>query len=385
MEQADDRELRAIILDRIGAGGRITFADYMGACLYEPGLGYYTSPGGKVGSEGDFYTSVSVHRVFGRVIAREIIRMWEVMGSPPSFDIVEAGCGNGRLALDILDSIAELAPQLYGIATYRLIEAEPSLREAQSALLAGHGGRWQWNTPGELAAGELTFSGCLLSNELIDSFPVHLVEMTKEGLREVFVTAQGGDFAELLDVPSTPELEERLARLGVVLLPGQRAEINLLAGRWLAGVARAMERGFVMTIDYGYPAAELYAPFRKNGTLLCYFRHRVEENPFVRVGKQDMTSHVDFTSLIDLGEELGLAKVWFGEQYRFLMGAGMMEEMVALESGAASEEEKRGIRLVLKKLILPDGGMGDTFKVLIQAKGVKDPRLLCMGEWAKPL
>jgi len=385
VEQADDRELRAIILDRIGARGRITFADYMRACLYEPALGYYTSPGRKVGAEGDFYTSINVHRVFGRVIAREIIRMWEAMDSPPRFEIVEAGGGNGRLALDILETVAELSPPLYEVLTYRLIETEPSLRDAQAAMLAGHGEKWRWNTPEDLATGHLTFSGCLLSNELIDSFPVHLVEMTPTGLMEVFVTAADGEFAEQLDLPSTPELEERLARLGVELLPGQRAEINLDAVRWLAGVARALERGFVMTIDYGYPAAELYAPFRKNGTLLCYYRHRIEEDPYIRAGMQDMTSHVDFTTLIDRGEALGLEKVWFGEQYRFLMGAGLMEELMAMEAGASSEEERRNSRLILKKLILPDGGMGDTFKVLIQAKGVKSARLLCMGEWANHL
>jgi len=385
VEQVDDRELRAIILDRIGEKGRITFAEYMRACLYEPGLGYYTSPGRKVGAEGDFYTSINVHQVFGRLIAREICRMWETMDSPLSFDIVEVGCGNGRLALDILETIAELEPLLYDVQNYRLIEAEPSLRDVQAAMLAGHEEKVRWGTPEDLAAGRLSFSGCLLSNELIDSFPVHLVEMTADGLREVYVTAGGGEFAELLDLPSTPELEEHLARLGIVLCPGQRAEINLEAPRWLAHVAHALERGFVMTIDYGFPAAELYAPFRKNGTLLCYYRHRVEEDPYVRVGMQDMTTHVDFTNLIASGEEHGLAKVWFGEQYRFLMGAGLMEEMMALEDGAASEEERRKSRLILKKLILPDGGMGDTFKVLIQAKGVKGPRLLCMGEWTKPL
>jgi len=385
VEQVDDRELRAIILDRIGEKGRITFAEYMRACLYEPGLGYYTSPGRKVGAEGDFYTSINVHQVFGRLIAREICRMWETMDSPLSFDIVEVGCGNGRLALDILETIAELEPLLYDVQNYRLIEAEPSLRDVQAAMLAGHEEKVRWSTPEDLAAGRLSFSGCLLSNELIDSFTVHLVEMTADGLRELYVTAGGGEFAELLDLPSTPELEEHLARLGIVLCPGQRAEINLEAQRWLADVALALGRGFVMTIDYGFPAAELYAPFRKNGTLLCYYRHRVDEDPYVRVGMQDMTNHIDFTNLIASGEEHGLAKVWFGEQYRFLMGAGLMEEMMALEDGAASEEERRKSRLILKKLILPDGGMGDTFKVLIQAKGVKGPRLLCMGEWTKPL
>jgi SAM-dependent MidA family methyltransferase len=140
-----------------------------------------------------------------------------------------------------------------------------------------------------------------------------------------------------------------------------------------------------MTIDYGYPAVELYAPQRKNGTLLCYYRHRVEENPYIRVGLQDLTCHVDFTTLIRQGEELGLTTVWFGEQYRFLMGAGMLEEMMALDADATSEEERMKNRLALKKLILPEGGMGDTYKVLIQAKEVDNPRLLCMREWGKDL
>jgi SAM-dependent MidA family methyltransferase len=205
--------------------------------------------------------------------------------------------------------------------------------------------------------------------------------MAAGGLKEIYVTTIGDEFAEVLDIPSTPGLEEHLTWLGTELVEGQRAEISLEAARWLADVARAMVRGFIMTIDYGYPAAELYAPLRRNGTLLCYYRHRVEENPYIRVGKQDMTAHVDFTTLIRVGEELGITKVWFGEQYRFLMGAGMLDEMMTLETGAGTVEERLKNRLILKKLILPEGGMGDTFKVLIQAKGVENPRLLCMGEW----
>lgn len=385
MELDGDRELRAVILGRIGEKGRITFAEYMRACLYEPGLGYYTSPGRKIGKAGDFYTSIDVHRVFGRLIAREISRMWETMASPAHFDIVEAGAGNGRLGRDILDAVAEINPALYGLLTYRLIEMEPSLEDIQRDTLACHGEKAAWNTPTDLAEGRVPFSGCLLSNELIDSFPAHLVEMTPGGLREVYVTACGDEFAETLDAPSTPELEGHLNRLGIRLFPGQRAEISLAAPIWLAGVARALTRGFVMTIDYGYTAAELYAPHRKNGTLLCYFRHRLEESPYIRVGLQDMTCHVDFTTLITRGEELGLTTVWFGEQYRFLMGAGMLEEMMTLDAGAVSEEERLKNRLALKKLILPEGGMGDTFKVLVQAKGVADPKLLCMREWGKDL
>jgi SAM-dependent MidA family methyltransferase len=383
MEPNDDNGLRNIILGRIRERGRITFAEFMAACLYEPGLGYYTSPGKKVGAEGDFYTSSNVHGVFGRLIAREIHRMWQTMEEPGQFDIVEVGAGNGRLATDVMDALAGLDRRFYESVTLRLIEAEPTLRELQREMLAGHLERLAWSEPADLAAGELAFTGCLYSNELIDSFPVHVVEMTGAGLREVYLAAAGDGLGESLGDPSTPELPEYLERLGITLLAGQRAEINLAASGWLKSVAHALMRGFVMTIDYGYTAAELYAPIRKSGTLLCYYRHTIEEDPYIRLGRQDITSHVDFTTLIRAGEEWGLAKAWFGEQYRFLMGAGMLEELMTLESRAVTEEERLKNRLILKKLMLPDGGMGDTFKVLIQSKGVDNPQLLCMREWGK--
>jgi len=383
VEHVDDTRLRGIILDRIRERGRIPFVDFMAACLYEPGLGYYTSPGRKVGAEGDFYTSINVHQVFGRLIAREICRMWEEMGRPDSFDIVEAGAGHGRLATDVLDTVRELTPDLYAGVRLTLIEAEPSLAPVQAELLASHLPKVSWRTPADLAEGGLRFTGCLYSNELIDSFPTHLVEMTPDGLREVFVAADGDRFTELLDLPSTPALEAYLSRLGITLTVGQRTEINLNAVRWLESVAHALERGFVLTIDYGYQAPELYGPMRHNGTLLCYYRHTIEENPYIRVGLQDMTTHVDFTTLAARGEELGLHKVWYGEQYRFLVATGMMEELMALEAAATSEKERIAIRLALKKLILSEGGMGDTFKVLVQAKGVDSPQLLCMRDWGK--
>jgi len=381
VQTADDRALRQILLQRMAAAGSMTFADYMGACLYEPGLGYYTSSGRKVGAEGDFYTSSNVHRVFGRLIAREIASMWRTMGRPAEFQIVEAGAASGRLSADILDAIAELEPDLYATVTCRLIEAEPSLAEIQREMLKGHLPRVAWSTPEELASGTLGITGCLLSNELVDALPVHLVEMTSDGLKEVMITASGDEFREELAPLSTGEIGRYLQRLGVTLQAGQRAEIRLAADRWLRGVARSLVRGFVITIDYGYQADELYGPMRQNGTLLCYYRHQVEEDPYIRVGQQDITSHVDFTSLAKCGEEEGLSTIWYGEQYRFLMAAGMMEELLALEARPVSEEERLKDRLALKKLMLPDGGMGDTFKVLVQGKGVDKPDLLCLGDW----
>lgn len=381
MENTDDTALRALLLERIKEKGSLTFAEFMAACLYEPGLGYYTSAGRKVGAEGDFYTSSNVHRVFGRLIGREIARMWQSMGRPAGFQIVEAGAGNGRLSCDVMDALAEIEPSLYETVTCRLIEAEPTLAETQRTMLHAHEAHLAWSTPAELSSGELSITGCIFSNELIDALPVHLVEMTSKGLCEVMLTAEENTFREELGPLSTLELQRYFERIGVKLSLGQRAEVHLAADGWLKGVAASLARGFVITIDYGYLAPELYGTMRMNGTLLCYYRHQVEEDPYIRVGLQDITTHVDFTSLIKTGEGAGLQKVWYGEQYRFLMAAGMMEEMMALESRHVSEGERLKDRLALKKLMLPDGGMGDTFKVLVQSRNVDAPELLCLKDW----
>ena len=385
MDTVDDKALRTNLLERIKGKGAITFAEFMAACLYEPGLGYYTSSGRKVGAEGDFYTSSNVHRVFGRLIAREIVAMWRSMGEPADFQIVEAGAASGRLAADVMDAVAELAPKLYGTVICRLIEAEPTLAETQRQLLAHHAERLAWSTPTELSAGKLAITGCIYSNELIDALPVHLVEMTENGLKEVLIAAAGEEFCEQLATPSTPEIPFFIERHGISLAVGQRIEIRLAAEKWLLSAAESLQRGYVITIDYGHLAEELYGKMRINGTLLCYYRHQVEENPYIRIGHQDITSHVDFTSLIRTGEDVGLKKIWYGEQYRFLMAAGMMEEIMALETRAIPEEQRLKDRLALKKLMLPDGGMGDTFKVLVQGKGVEPEGLLCLRNWAASL
>jgi SAM-dependent MidA family methyltransferase len=369
--------LNDIITARIAEQGRITFADFMAACLYEPGVGYYTSPGRKVGAEGDFYTSITVHGAFGRVIAREIAQMWRSMESPADFTLVECGAGNGRLACDIMDFLSEREPEMYGGLRLVLVEQEPSLESAQREMLAAHIDRLAWCSPDEFASGNFTFSGCLYSNELVDALPVHRVVMTSDGLKEVYVTSKDGELAEEAGELSNPEIAAYFSRIAVELHPGQQAEVNLNAPQWLASASRTLERGFILTIDYGYPAAELYTPRRKLGTLLCYYRHQIEENPYLRLGLQDITSHVDFTTLMKCGEESGLQNDWFGEQYRFLLSAGIIEEIEQIERSPVSDEEKLRLRLTIKKLILPDGGMGETFKILIQSRGVNAPQLLC--------
>ena len=382
MSVAGRPELETFIRERIAASGGIPFAEFMGHCLYHPDYGYYMAARDRIGKGGDFFTSTSVHSAFGRLICRQLEEMWRLLGKG-SFTIAEQGAGEGHLCLDILDAAAAEHPEFYQALQYALVEISPDHQQRQKALLARHAARLRWCALDELAGME----GCFLTNELVDAFPVHLVEQRDGRLQEVFVIDREGAFVEELREPSTPEIEAHLAGLGVSLIEGQRAEVNLEAPRWMARVGAVLKRGFVITIDYGYPAADRYAPWRQGGTLMCYHRHTSNENPYQGVGNQDITAHIDFTTLERVGNGQGLTPLFFGEQCRFLIGLGFVDVLVEMEARAADEKEARVLRLTLKNLIMPDGGMGDTFKVLVQGKGVGAPKLLCarsLGELPLP-
>jgi SAM-dependent MidA family methyltransferase len=365
-------ELEQFIRHRIEEEGGIPFAEYMALCLYHPEYGYYMAPRERIGKQGDFFTSSSVHSLFGRLIARQLCQMWDLLGRG-SFTIAEQGSGEGHLCLDILEAAAEENPEFYQSLCYRLVEISPDSRECLGKLLVRHRERVDWCSMDDLAGME----GCFLSNELVDAFPVHLLEKRGGELKEVYVVMRDDKFAEELRPLSTAQIMEHFRNLGVEPAEGNRAEINLEAVRWLKQVAALVHRGFVITIDYGYPAQELYAPFRRNGTLMCYHCHTCSEDPYSNIGYQDITAHVDFTALQRTGEGQGLFPLYFGEQYRFLMGLGFVEALMELEARETDENRARALRLTLKNLILPEEGMGETFKVLIQGKEVGRPDLLC--------
>jgi SAM-dependent MidA family methyltransferase len=368
-----DNPLAAELRAHIAEVGGLPFAEFMAACLYHPQFGYYMTPRARIGKEGDFFTSASVHAVFGRLIARQLAQMAALLGGA-AFQVVEQGAGEGHLALDILDALAAEFPALYAKLSYTLVEVGPASRARQAQLLASHAARVGWCNADEWQIE----NGCFLSNELVDAFPVHIVEKHAGALHEVFVVnAADGGFAEELRSPSTPALAEHFRWLGVAPLEGNRAEVSLAAPVWMREVAGRIARGFVMTIDYGYPAEELYALHRRAGTLLCYRQHQADDDPYAAVGAKDITSHVDFTALQRAGAEAGLTTLWFGEQYRFLLGLGFFEELLRLQEQCPSEREARALRLTLKNLIVPEQGMGETFKVLVQGKGVDKPELLC--------
>ncbi len=370
----ESAELKAEIIALIEAQGPLSFARYMELCLYHPQHGYYTSQRTRIGKQGDFFTSSSVHSLFGGLVARQVAQIWQLLGGGP-FVLVEQGAGEGFLCLDLLDTLSEDFPEFYAQLDYRIVEVSSDHCRRQREKLSRHvsAGRVSWCDFEELG----TFSGCMLTNELVDAFPVHLVEKKNGVLCEVRVNHVEGDFVEELVPTEDLRLSAYFDLLGLPLVEGNRAEVNLSAAEWMAKVGRLLERGAVLTIDYGYPATELLAPWRRAGTLLCYHRHQSSDNPYQHIGCQDITAHVNFTQLETAGVSQGLETLYFGEQYRFLMGLGFLEELVRLQALETDPRRAQALRMTLKNLILPEGGMGESFKVLVQGKGLGRPELLC--------
>lgn len=344
----------------------------MRECLYHPQLGYYSKPESR--RLGDFYTSVDVHPIFGRLLARQLAEMWDMLGRPQEFFAVEAGAGTGRLASQILDFAARELPEFYGSVRYFAVEQSVVRRELQGTILGAHldNGRAasECELPRDIPA------GCIFSNELLDAFPVHRVIFERGALREMYVGFNGQRLTEERGPLSSPEIAKYLREQQIALQEGQFAEINLDACEWIADVGRRLGRGFVLTIDYGHEAAELYNERHMRGTLLAYSEHRATEDFLERPGEQDLTAHVNFTALDLWGSRAGLTSTGCVSQMAFLVALGRGNEFADLYDQGASEVERIRARLMLKSLINPEG-MGETFQVFIQHKGID--RLLVTG------
>lgn len=368
-------ELRRFILSQIEESGPIPFSQFMEWCLYHPEYGYYQSEEIRIGKEGDYYTSPCVHPMFGAMIAKQLLQMSEILGGA-TFDVVETGGGRGFLCQDILDWSKKNAPFFFQRLKYHLLETGLHFLKEQKKRLWEYEreGRVLWVDPKRFGEEKGLFEGCFLSNELLDAFPVHRVILDRGDLKEIYVTQQQGQLEEQWGEPSDPRISSYFKSMGIQLQEGQRAEVNLNALDWMEKVGQCLRKGFVLTIDYGYLAEELCAPHRRNGTLLCYFQHRTSENPYERLGEQDITSHVNFTSLIKKGEEIGLHFTGLVPQYRFLIDLGILQEM---ESPGEKISKLDGLKLKLSlmHLIEPEAGMGEVFKILIQHKGIENPPL----------
>ncbi|MBS1587175.1 MAG: SAM-dependent methyltransferase [Bacteroidetes bacterium] len=348
-------QLYDIITRDLQVNGPISFHDYMDTCLYYPELGYYTSPGPQIGPEGDFYTSCSLGSVFGVMLAEQLKEMWQLTGEK-EFTIVEYGAGNGFLCHDILDRLSNY-PALYEKLNYCIIEKSAAMRAREKAHLDG---KVSWLNSIDEVKG---FTGCVLSNELVDNLAMHKV-VTGDQLMETFVEYDNGCIRETLR-PAGEALVDYFRELRVQLPKGYTTEVNLEATEWMKEIATAMGTGFILTIDYGYTSAELYNTERSGGTMRCYNMHKMNGNPYINIGKQDITAHVNFTALYHWGLKHGLKGSGFTDQANFLADLGIDKYMRQNETNPAELRKNLQIR---NRLL---GDMGSKFKVLVQEKNVR--------------
>jgi SAM-dependent MidA family methyltransferase len=379
--------LKEKIIERIRKEGPINFETFMEMALYYPGLGYYTRDTAEIGREGDFYTSPHLHSIFGAMIGRQMEEMWEMLGAPGVFHVVEMGAGIGYLAKDMLEYLKsrELGAvsrepkkgrDIFRHLQYTIVELNPAIRTRQQGLLSKFPDKVSWvSSLDEL--GPVT--GCFLSNELLDAFPVRMVEMDYE-LQEIRVSVKEDGFAEL-KVACSREVLEYFREFGIELPRGYRTEVNLRIRDWIEKVGTKLKDGFVLTVDYGYPAWDYYGEERNRGTLLCYYQHQVNEDPYAHIGEQDLTAHVNFSSVKKWGEEYGLKTGGFCGQGPYLVSLGIDEVIGELYGGVPDAFETAKI----KGLILPQG-MGESHKVMVQYKGKVELKLKGFGlrnHWEK--
>ncbi len=362
---AHSRRLAAHIADEIGqAGGWIPFARYMELALYAPGLGYYAAGAGKFGAAGDFVTAPELSPLFGRTLARQAAQVLAATGG----DILELGAGSGRLALDLLRELERLDALP---ARYAILEVSPDLRARQRALLEREApallARVAW-----LDALPERATGLVLGNEVLDALPVHLVQRTAAGLAERGVGLEGDAFVwrdrPLEDGPLLAAAREA-GFDGAE--PGYLSEVNLAAPALVASLARRLERGALLFLDYGFPRAEYYHPQRSQGTLMCHYRHHAHADPFFLPGLTDITAHVDFTAVAEAGVEAGLAFLGYTSQASFLINCGLTALLQETPPGEAAYLRQAAS---VQKLLSPSE-MGELFKAIALGKGLEGPLL----------
>jgi SAM-dependent MidA family methyltransferase len=344
--------LTELLTDKIKREGPISFGDYMEMALYHPEHGYYSAGVQRTGRQGDFLTSCTASPLFGMLIAKQLREMWRHLGTE-QFTLVEFGGGNGELCRAILSYFGEQNAK----PDYFMIEKNPFTKNALKDL----GDRVTFVNRIEEAG---AFSGCVFCNELLDNFPVRRVLM-KEQLMEVMVDHDGRAFKETLR-PAGSELQEYFAAIGVKLPSGYYAEVNLEAGRWLKAVAHTMKSGYLMVIDYGHLAGELFKAERKSGTLRCFYRHQLNHDPFFEPGSQDITTSVNFSALAYYGMREGFTLGGFRQQGPFLKSLGFFDAI-----GAHSDPMNVKVAGNLQSLttfLLED--MGTRMKVLVLQKDV---------------
>lgn len=346
--------LAARIRDEIRTAGPMPFVRFMELALYDPDGGYYRSAYARPGRAGDFLTAPELHPIFGEMLAGAVEEAWHVLGEPQPFVVREHGAGEGALAIPLLGALpAAIGYAPVEVDARRLV----ALRERLVAA-------WLEDRLVEPEA-DAMFDGVVVANEVLDALPVHRVRRRGDGLRELAIGLAGdGSFREVEIEPTTPALAERLTAESIDLIDGQTAEIALGIDDWVAAAAGPLRRGLLLLIDYGAPATELYDPVRRtDGTLRAYVHHRVTDDPYRFVGRQDLTAHVDLTAVQRAAEAAGLKTLGVTTQAEALMGLGIEDRLREVQADPATTlEDYTLLRASLMRLLDP-AAMG-SFRVM---------------------
>jgi SAM-dependent MidA family methyltransferase len=365
----EDEALVARIHDEIARLGPITFARFMELALYDPDGGYYRADAVGPGRDGDFLTAPEAHPIFGAALARAVADAWDRLGRPEPFVLREFGAGSGTLGLGILAGLVAERPDVAAVIRYQPVEVE-ARRLAEIADRLEHAGFAAALDRG--ASPGSPIDGVVLANEVLDALPTNRVIVRDGRVRELLVGSRDGAFEDIEAEPATPALAARLEAEGIALAEGQRAEICLAIDPWIAAAAADLRRGLVLLIDYGYPAVELYDPIRRrDGTLRAYLRHRVHDDPYIHVGRQDLTAHVDLTAVETAAAAAGLVHLGTTTQAEYLVGLGTEELLQTIQADPATTlEGYLAVRSALMRLLDPSA-MG-RFRVMGFGRGWPD-------------
>lgn len=365
--KAHSDQLRSCI-DIALAKGTMSFADYMRMALYEPGLGYYMAGAQKLGAGGDFITAPEVSSLFGQCLSVQCMQVLTTLGGG---SVLELGAGTGRLAFDVLTAMSDAPPE-----NYFILEPSAELQQRQSQLLREQLDASLFSKLTWLDTLPENFVGVCIANEVMDALPVELFTRNEKGVQQLCVEGDEGGVLGFIEREAPTALLDAIthieSELGLPFANGYRSEYCALLAPWITSLASAMKKGVLLLSDYGYPRSEYYLPERTQGSLACYYQHHFHDDVFFHPGLQDITAHVDFTSVIEAGSAAGLALLGYTSQTGFLLDTGISEIAADRMQACASEQEQLTLARQIKTLTLP-GEMGERFQFMALGKNYATP------------
>ena len=351
-----ETEIREIIKQN----GPISFAHFMELALYHPQCGYYINKAG-FGPNGDFFTAPMTHPIFGSLIANQAMLMWLQLGKVSPINVLELGAGNGQLGIDFERHSERIDNQFCNALHYTANDLSPKPSDFLRDWIQG----------------EISFTfenpSIIIANELLDAMPAHRVVMHNGELKEIFIGLnEAGDFQEYFLGLTTSEIKDRFDTFGIELAEGHKTEMNLGMTKWFKYIYDMIPSGYLLLIDYGYEAHEYYNESRMQGTLRCYYAHTLNMNPYIHVGKQDISIHVDFSTLRNIAHHTGFKLVKEKSQSQFLKDLGFEQYRDSIVRDRDLSLQVKNTNLRLLDLLIDDRGMG-AFKVFIFAKNAPEP------------